>query len=102
MNEPLDKLARTFAFELKNYAIEYGFKAEAWIIKMATALEKENIENGFYPTLSIKVLPETSAQVWDLIAKRLASVIKPTGNAPGGPPTLTCQYLIAYNPERRI
>ena len=102
LNETLDKLARTFAYELKSYAIEYGFKAEAWIIKMVTIPEKKNIESEFYPTLSIKVLPETSAEMWALIVKRLTLSTTDHNNELDSSKTLSCQYLIAYNPERKI
>ncbi|WP_207532459.1 hypothetical protein [Desertivirga arenae] len=98
-----DKSVRTFVYELKNCAIEYGFKAESWIIKMATALDKKNMEKLFYPMLFIPVLPETSIEMLQLVSVRLKSEsVNEHHDTAFETSSLNCRFLVAYHPDRKV
>ena len=102
-NETVEYQAMAYVYDLNNCAIEYGFKTdEGWELNLATALEKAALEKKYYPTVTIKALPETLLELVRLVKNKLIAAkydmerkFDTADNA-----DVSLQYLIAFNPKR--
>jgi hypothetical protein len=93
--------ARTYIFELKNCAGEFGFKANSWKLNFATDVEKKSIEKEFHPTLALKVSSDTSAEVFDMVSSALIHPDTPAAANPAFLKNEESCFLIAFHPEKK-
>ena len=101
-NKTVEYQAMAYVYDLNNCAIEYGFKTDqGWELSLATALEKTALEKKYYPTVTIKALPETLLELVRLVKNKLIAAkydmerkFDPDIN------DVSLQYLIAFNPKR--
>lgn len=95
--------ANIYVFDLDNCAREFGFKPEeGWELRIATSEERKDIEKRYYPTISLKTLPEILPPLFNLVKARLTQlksgiINSLDGTSAGG---TDLQYLVAYNPKR--
>ncbi|GAB3930320.1 hypothetical protein [Mucilaginibacter myungsuensis] len=95
--------ARIYVYDLNNTAKEFGFKTdEGWELNVATQEEKTTIEKRFHPTISIKVKPEASAEIFGLVKGGLSQSASniPNNQEVAKRNTDEQQYLVAFNPKR--
>lgn len=101
-NKTVEYQAMAYVYDLNNCAIEYGFKTdEGWELSLATALEKTALEKKYYPTVTIKALPETLLELVRRVKNKLIAAkydMERTFDADSNDVSL--QYLIAFNPKR--
>lgn len=102
-NETVEYQAMAYVYDLNNCAIEYGFKTdEGWELSLATASEKAALEKKYYPTVTIKALPETLLELVRLVKNKLIAakydMERKFDTAHNDDVSL--QYLIAFNPKR--
>jgi hypothetical protein len=103
-NQTIDLQASMFLFDLGNSAKEHWFKAEeTWEVSLATDDEKLAMEKKYFPTVSIKVLPEQLAELYGLIKRRSTIVHSDVENTLNTDTIIKnhLQYLIAFNPNRQ-
>ncbi|WP_207426709.1 hypothetical protein [Pedobacter sp. SYSU D00535] len=93
----VENQVRSYIFELKNCANEYGFKVDGWELCMGTASEKEKLEKKYYPTFSARLMPELLTGVF-LSVKEGLQLTSPQNEMAGV--RAGTDYLIAYNPSR--
>ena len=102
-NETVEHQAMAYVYDLNNCAIEYGFKTdEGWELSLATALEKIALEKMYYPTVTVKGLPETLLQLVRLVKSKLLTSrydLERKHDSKDDDNT-NLQYLIAFNPKR--
>lgn len=102
-NQTVEYQATAYVYDLNNCAIEYGFKAdEGWELSLATVFEKTALEKKYYPTVTIKALPETLLELVRIVKNKLITAkydmerkFDPSHHA-----DVSLQYLIAFNPKR--
>jgi hypothetical protein len=102
-NKSIEYQAREYLFDLKNFAIENGFKPEEhWEVSLATAAEKEVIENKYNPTISTKVVPEVLSGMFPIVKAKLSQALDNVENSIDAKSLAKSglQYVIAYNPTR--
>ena len=101
-NETVEYQAMTYVYDLNNGAIEYGFKTdEGWELSLATALEKAALEKKYYPTVTVKALPETLLELVRLVKNKLmAAKYDMERKFDADNNEVSLQYLIAFNPKR--
>jgi hypothetical protein len=95
--------AKIYVYDLQNCAREFGFKAdEGWEVSMATGPEKKALENKYFPTMAIKVLPEILAQLLASVKLGLSvQLTSPEKNMDiNSIRNQQLQYLFAYSPNR--
>lgn len=96
--------ANMFLFDLSNSAKEHWFKTEeAWEVSLATDDERSAMEKKYYPTISVKVLPEQLAELFELIKEKLI-LAQSDQEKTWDTKTIIknqIQYLIAFNPKRQ-
>ncbi|MFC1226324.1 hypothetical protein ACFE6N_21150 [Pedobacter sp. BG31] len=64
--------AKVFLYELNNTRYEYGFSAkEEWTLDLATNTQRKDLENRYYPILSLTVAPENIMAMLDLLEEKL-------------------------------
>lgn len=103
-NETVEYQAINYVYDLNNCAIEYGFKNdEGWELSLATALEKTALEKKYYPTVTVKALPETLLELVRLVKNKLIAVkydMERKFDTAHDNDEVILQYLIAFNPKR--
>ncbi len=68
--------AKVFLYELNNTRHEYGFSAnEEWTLDLATNGQKKDLENKYYPLLSITIAPEHIMGMLDLLEDQLENAV---------------------------
>ncbi|WP_025142877.1 hypothetical protein [Pedobacter jeongneungensis] len=68
--------AKVFLYELNNTRHEYGFSAnEEWTLDLATNTQKKDLENKYYPILSLTVAPENIMGMLDLLEDKLGNAV---------------------------
>lgn len=68
--------AKVFLYELNNTRHEYGFSAnEEWTLDLATNSQKKDLENKYYPLLSITIAPENIMGMLDLLEDKLENAV---------------------------
>jgi hypothetical protein len=68
--------AKVFLYELNNTRHEYGFSAtEEWTLDLATNNQKKELENKYYPLLSITIEPENIMGMLDLLEEKLGRAV---------------------------
>ncbi|MGN7988922.1 hypothetical protein ACTJKC_16345 [Pedobacter sp. 22226] len=68
--------AKVFLYELNNTRHEYGFSAnEEWTLDLATNTQKKDLENKYYPILSLIVAPENIMAMLDLLEDKLGNAV---------------------------
>ena len=100
-----DHQAMLYVYDLNNSASEFGFKAdEGWELRVVSDIEKKDLEKRFYPTVSVKVLPELLSELFHLVKERAEQLrrgfIHAVDNA--NVPDQNLQYLVAYNLNRPL
>lgn len=102
--QTVDLQASMFLFDLGNSAKEHWFKTEeTWEVSLATDDEKLAMEKKYFPTVSIKVLPEQLVELYGLVKKRSTIVHSDVENTLNTDTIIKnhLQYLIAFNPNRQ-
>lgn len=102
-NETVEYQAMAYVYDLNNCAIEYGFKTdEGWELNLATALEKTVLEKKYYPTVTVKALPETLLELVRLVKNKLTAAKYDMERKfdTADINDVSLQYLIAFNPKR--
>ena len=101
-NETVEYQAMNYVYDLNNCAIEYGFKNDdVWELSLATALEKTALEKKYYPTVTVKALPETLLELVRLVKNKLiAAKYDMERKFDTDTNNVSLQYLIAFNPKR--
>ncbi len=96
----VEQQASIYVYDLNNCAREFGFKSEeGWEIGLASDSEKKAIEKKYFPTVSVRALPEMLAELFHLVKKRLSQAN--SGNSMHSVNVdLNFQYLVAYNSKR--
>eukprot|EP01012_Entosiphon_sulcatum_P023387 TRINITY_DN2838_c0_g1_i1.p1 TRINITY_DN2838_c0_g1~~TRINITY_DN2838_c0_g1_i1.p1 ORF type:complete len:107 (+),score=10.58 TRINITY_DN2838_c0_g1_i1:444-764(+) len=68
--------AKVFLYELNNTRHEYGFSVnEEWTLDLATNSQKKELENKYYPLLSIIIAPENIMGMLDLLEDKLQNAV---------------------------
>ncbi|MDQ0966505.1 hypothetical protein QFZ20_001908 [Flavobacterium sp. W4I14] len=68
--------AKVFLYELNNTRHEYGFSAtEGWTLDLATNNQKKDLENKYYPLLSLTIAPENIMETLDLLQDKLGTAV---------------------------
>ncbi|KRT14103.1 hypothetical protein ASU31_21195 [Pedobacter ginsenosidimutans] len=68
--------AKVFLYELNNTRHEYGFSAtEEWTLDLATNNQKKDLENKYYPLLSLTIAPENIIGMLDLLQEKLGTAV---------------------------
>ncbi|TBO41277.1 hypothetical protein [Pedobacter kyonggii] len=68
--------AKVFLYELNNTKHEYGFSAtEEWTLNLATNNQKKDLENKYYPLLSLTIVPENVMGMLDLLQEKLGTAV---------------------------
>lgn len=68
--------AKVFLYELNNTRHEYGFSTnEEWTLDLATNTQKKDLENKYYPILSLIVAPENIMAMLDLLEDKLGNAV---------------------------
>ena len=101
-NETVEYQAMNYVYDLNNCATEYGFKYDdVWELSLATALEKTALEKKYYPTVTVKALPETLLELVRLVKNKLiAAKYDMERKFDTDTNNVSLQYLIAFNPKR--
>jgi len=102
-NQTVEYQAMAYVYDLNNCAIEYGFKTdEGWELNLATALEKTALERKYYPTVTVKALPETLLELVRLVKNKLIAAKYDMERKfdTADINDVSLQYLIAFNPKR--
>ncbi|WP_259067867.1 hypothetical protein HDF24_18695 [Mucilaginibacter sp. X4EP1] len=101
-NQTANYTAKVYVYDLDNCAKEFGFKQdENWELSVLSDSDKIAIEKRYYPTVSIKALPEMLPVLFNLVRTRLAQLTGITNK--GNPAQMSAadlQFLVAYNPKR--
>jgi len=102
-DQTIEYEAKIYVYDLHNCAREFGFGAdEKWEVNMVTEREKTELVRKYFPTLSVKVLPEMLTEmltsVKSKLSQRLAGFEKALDTSIIGQHHY--QYLVAYNPVR--
>jgi hypothetical protein len=101
-NKTVAHQAMVYVYDLNNCASEFGFRADdSWELHIASEGRKKELEKQYYPTVSVKVLPEILLEFSNLVKERLAQMKSGTGNSmdQGNSVDKDLQYLVAYNPK---
>ena len=102
-SETVEYQAMAYVYDLNNCAIEYGFKSDdVWELNLATAIEKAALEKKYYPTVTIKALPETLLELVRLVKNKLVAAkydMERKFDAVDND-KVSLQYLIAFNPKK--
>ena len=102
-SQSIEFQARVYMYDLTNSANEHGFKLnEGWQLSLATSPEKSDIEKEYFPTISLKVMPEILSDLFELVRSKLIPINRyieqdSHWNDDGNNEKI---YLIAYNPHR--
>jgi hypothetical protein len=68
--------AKVFLYELNNTRHEYGFSAtEEWTLALATNNQKKDLEDKYYPLLSLTIAPENIMGMLDLLEEKLGNAV---------------------------
>lgn len=102
INQAVEKQVKSIVYDLNNCANEYGFKTEGWRLKAVTTTEKAELEKKYYPTISLKVVPEALTELLRAVNEKL---VKSSSDYEKDRDTedkgnLNFEYLVAFNPER--
>jgi len=98
----VEQQARIYVYDLDNRAKELGFKPdENWSLRVVAAAEKAVIEKQYYPTVSVKAVPEKLAELFNLVKTKLA-LGKPGLVSELGLAAPDMEYLVAYNAQRPV
>ncbi|WP_316828441.1 hypothetical protein [Pedobacter miscanthi] len=74
--------AKVFLYELNNTRHEYGFTVnEEWTLDLATNAQRKDLENKFYPILSLTVVPENIMGMLDLLEGQLGNAVSHIKNS---------------------
>ncbi|TWJ00923.1 hypothetical protein JN11_02186 [Mucilaginibacter frigoritolerans] len=101
-NKTVAHQAMVYVYDLNNCASEFGFKADdGWELQVASEGKKKELEKQYYPTVSVKVLPEVLLEFFKLVKERLAQIKSGAGNSGDHSNSVDkdLQYLVAYNPK---
>jgi hypothetical protein len=100
----IEQQAKIFLYDLNNSAKEHWFKTdEIWEVGLATNDERLAMEKKYYPTISVKALPQDLSELFDLI-KADRTLVLPHSERMADVPSITrnnFQYIIAHNPKRQ-
>jgi len=104
-NKTTEHQAKVYVYDLNNSASEFGFKpGEGWELRQVSDIEKKDLEKRYYPTVSVKVLPEILSELFKLVKERAEQLrtgfIHSIDN--NNPPDQNLQYLVAYNLNRPL
>lgn len=94
-----------YVYDLNNCAAEFGFKPEeGWELSAVSDSGKIDLEKRYYPTVSVKVLPEVLSELFRLVKDQSANLRSGIKNSIGAAslPDQSLQYLVAYNPGRLL
>jgi hypothetical protein len=97
--------ASMYVFDLDNCAKEFGFKAdEGWELSMVSSEGKRDLEKQYYPTISVKGLPEMLSPLFNMVKEKLIQAASGIVNSldSANAENLQLQYIVAYNPKRVI
>lgn len=98
----VEQQAKMYVYDLDNRAKELGFKTdEAWSLKAVDTADKAAIEKQYYPTVSVKALPEKLVELFDLVKSKMGQP-KPGVTDEAEQPQRGMEYLIAYNIQRPV
>ncbi|ARS39279.1 hypothetical protein CA265_06170 [Sphingobacteriaceae bacterium GW460-11-11-14-LB5] len=68
--------AKDFLYELNNTRHEYGFSAnEEWTFDLVTNGQKKDLEDKYYPVLSLNIAPENMVDMLDLLQEKLGKAV---------------------------
>jgi hypothetical protein len=101
-NKTVAHQAMVYVYDLNNCASEFGFKADdGWELQIASEGKKKELEKQYYPTVSVKVLPEVLLEFFKLVKERLAQMKSGGGTSLDNANSVDkdLQYLVAYNPK---
>ncbi len=97
----VEQQASIYVYDLNNCAREFGFKSEeGWEIGLASDNEKTAIEKKYFPTISVRALPEILAELLHLVKNRLSQTNAGRSTHSVNGTDLNFQYLVAYNSKR--
>lgn len=64
--------ANLFLFDLKNEALEHGFKTdESWTLQLATDEDMAGPKRNHYPLISVKLYPDVLLDVFQQVKNKL-------------------------------
>ena len=104
VGQTVELQASMFLFDLSNSAKEHWFKTEeAWEVSLATDDERSAMEKKYYPTISVKVLPEQLAELFGLIKEKLTQAQSDQEKIWDTKTIIKehLHYLVAFNPKRQ-
>lgn len=68
--------AKVFLYELNNTRHEYGFSAsEEWTLGLLTNSQKKDLEDKYYPVLSLTIAPEDIVGMLDILQQKLGKAV---------------------------
>ncbi|TCD17796.1 hypothetical protein EZ456_22490 [Pedobacter psychrodurus] len=68
--------AKVFLYELNNTRHEYGFSVnEEWTLDLVTNSQKKDLEDKYYPVLSLSIAPENIVDMLDLLQQKLGNAV---------------------------
>lgn len=68
----LAKQVNLFLFDLKNEAVEHGFKAdESWTLQLVTEAEMTSLKRYHHPVVSLRLQPEALLTVFQQVKNKL-------------------------------
>jgi hypothetical protein len=105
INKTTEHQAKVYVYDLNNCASEFGFKNdEGWQLTAVTDSRKKELEKQYYPTVSVKVLPETLAELFTMVKERALQLRSGFVNAieNANTPDQTLQYIVAYSLNRPL
>lgn len=93
-----------YVYDLNNCANEFGFTAdEGWELNAVSDVRRIEIEKKYYPTVSVKVLPEMLGEFFRLVKDRSAQLKTGIINSVQAANTdRDLCYLVAFNPKRPL
>ncbi len=102
--QSIENQTRMYLFDLMNTAKEHGFKADdTWELSLVTTSEMSKLERAYYPTITMKTLPETLLQMFYSIKTRLNQSLNKDEQMLDNRTVLSDElsYIVAYNPKRQ-
>jgi hypothetical protein len=102
-DQTIEYEAKIYVYDLHNCAREFGFRAdEKWEVNMVTEHEKAELIGKYFPTLSVKVLPEMLTEMLNAVKSNLSQQLAGIEKALDTSVIRQhhFQYLVAYNPIR--
>jgi len=103
--QTLEFEARIYVYDLQNCAREFGFKTEEhWEILLASHSEKTALEKKYFPMLTLRVLPESLSEMFNLVKGKLRQTMDATAKKPSEDEVRQreLQYVVAYNAARLL